>query len=239
MKLPQFLYSERFFPNIYLCGSPFKIYEWRHLMRLAKPSAHDLVLDFGCGSGIKTCLLGKNAGKVVGVDICDLEKAKEKAGRLDADIEFIQNCIQDAPLSNGTFDKIYCVCVLQHIPDYAEILRRCYALLREGGELIVSADCLMTVPQELQVKHDEDHLIAQRFEEKSLRGLMSEIGFKGVDVHPILRSALSLRVYCDGIRRKFGYSFSGMIWRYLLLRFAEAVSCRKRAGLYLVAHCRK
>lgn len=239
MKLPSFLYSQKCFPNIYLCGSPFKIYEWRHLMNLAKPSAQDLILDFGCGSGIKTCLLGEKAGRVVGVDICDLEKAKEKAARVDANIEFVQNRIQDAPLTNGAFDKIYCVCVLQHIPDYAEILRRCYTLLREGGELIVSVDCLETVPEELQVKHDEDHLISQRFEENSFRVLFEEIGFQAVDVHPILRGALSLRVYCDGIRRKFNYSFCGMIWRYLLLRFAEAVSFRKRTGLYLVAHCRK
>jgi hypothetical protein len=120
-----------------------------------------------------------------------------------------------------------------------DVLRRCYELLRENGELILSVDCLKDLAPELQKKHDEDHAIAQRFEKATLEAILTQAGFRHVDVHPILRSRVTMRIYSDGVRRGFSYGLAGIIWRSLVIRVAEAISLRKQSGLYLVAHCQK
>lgn len=235
------LYSIRLWPNIYVCNNPFKIFEYRTLTRLTRFSGTELVLDLGCGSGLQTCCLASKVRKVVGIDICDLAKAEEKARRIRGKVavEFLRTRVQDAAFPDGMFDKIFSFCVIEHIPEYWEILQKCSALLKHQGELIISVDSLETIPSEIKAVHAKEHAVSHYFQCEELRNLLQELLFRDVDVQPMFRSKLAARMFCRGIQTGFSYTARGAILRWLALRVSEYLSRKSMEGIFLVATCRK
>lgn len=59
----------KLFPHIFFKFKPFKIYEFKELLRGINFSRDDIILDIGCGVGLQTMLLGKRCKKVIGIDI--------------------------------------------------------------------------------------------------------------------------------------------------------------------------
>jgi 2-polyprenyl-3-methyl-5-hydroxy-6-metoxy-1,4-benzoquinol methylase len=98
------------------------------------------VLDFGCGSGVLSYLLGEENHKVMAYDIViePLNMVREK-------ISFSGNVeISNAPIENiaetnmGQFDCIVALDVLEHIDDLTQYTDLFKKLLKENGELIFS-----------------------------------------------------------------------------------------------------
>ncbi len=236
-----FLYSARLFPNIYVSKSPFKIFEYRHLTGLTRFSGTELVLDLGCGSGLQTCCLARKARKVIGLDICDLAKAEEKGRRIRSrfEVEFIHSRLQDASFPNGTFDRIFSFCVIEHILEFREILQKCCDLLKSPGELILSVDSLAAIPSKLKKIHEKDHAVSHYFMSEELRSLLQELPFSEVDVHSLLRSGLAAKMFCRGIQSRFSYSISGAVLRWFALCVSESLCRRSGEGVFLAARCRK
>jgi len=240
VKLHSLLYSSRFFPNIWVCQNPLKVFEYRHLVALTRFSGSELVLDLGCGSGLQTCCLARMSRKVIGIDIADLSKAQDKARRVAGKlhVEFIQTRLQDAAFERGTFDRIFSFCVIEHIPEYRQVMELCASLLKPGGEFVISVDSLHGVSDELRATHALRHHVHHYFQAEELRSLLSECGFGDVQVHAILRSRLAARLFCRGIRGGFSYTLGETFWRWLCLCVAETLSPKDAPGVFLVARCR-
>ena len=56
-------------PSIYLISNPFKIFEFKELLRDVEISKEEIILDIGCGNGLQTILIGKKCKKIYGIDI--------------------------------------------------------------------------------------------------------------------------------------------------------------------------
>ena len=56
-------------PNLNFTLSPFKIYEFKELMKNTQILKDDIILDIGCGDGLETILLGKKCKMIYGIDI--------------------------------------------------------------------------------------------------------------------------------------------------------------------------
>jgi 2-polyprenyl-3-methyl-5-hydroxy-6-metoxy-1,4-benzoquinol methylase len=109
----------------------------------ARPEILDLiprparrVLDLGCATGTTgAALKQRQDAEVVGVER-DPEYAREAAARLDrvvtADVEAFD------PAGLGTFDALIAADILEHLVDPWATLRRCAAVLRPGGTVVVS-----------------------------------------------------------------------------------------------------
>ncbi|MFO7890236.1 MAG: class I SAM-dependent methyltransferase [bacterium] len=241
MKISKLLYSSRFFPNIYVTGSPFKIYEYHSLLRFTRFSGNELILDLGCGSGLQTCLLAKKSSKVFGLDVGDLTKAEAKAHRLEnkLNIQFINTRLQDAPFSNGMFDKIFSFCVIEHIPEYLEILQLCHSLLKKGGELIISVDSLAGIPADLKNRHARQHAVSHYFRYEELKDLLTELTFREVRIKPMFCSKLAHTWFRKGILKGFSYGIKKAIMMWLAMSIFEFFCCKRKEGIFLTAHCRK
>jgi ubiquinone/menaquinone biosynthesis C-methylase UbiE len=235
------LYSARFFPNIYVSQNPFKILEYQHLMDLTEFSGAELVLDWGCGSGLQTLLLAEKARKVIGLDIRDLSKAEKKARRVEGrlNVKFLQGRMQDSPFPDGMFDKVFCICVLEHIPEYREVLQECFNLLKDDGELLLSVDSLAGLPPDLVDKHAKDHSVSHYFDAEELQELLSAVMFQEVKVHPIMRSKFAKWMFCNGIRGGFSYTVQGAMARWLALSVSEFFCPKREEGIFLLARGRK
>ncbi|MBD0371757.1 MAG: methyltransferase domain-containing protein [Pyrinomonadaceae bacterium] len=92
-----------------------------------------LVLDAGCGTGRHTYYVSRTAREVVAMD---LSQAIEVAARNNQDkpnAHFIQADIYHPPFPPGSFDFIYSLGVLHHLPDPEKGFRSLLKLLRAGG----------------------------------------------------------------------------------------------------------
>jgi SAM-dependent methyltransferase len=107
----------------------------------------DLVLDLGCGEGRHaiTAYL-KERVHVIGLDLSstDLDTARtrfeEFADPADTarSVEFLRASGLALPFADASFDKVICAEVLEHIPDYQDVLREIRRVLKPGGQLAVS-----------------------------------------------------------------------------------------------------
>ena len=96
------------------------------------------ILDAGCGAGRFLDVASQSEADVVGIDISNaIEAAKENLqGKKNA--HFVQASIYELPFKPGTFDKCYCIGVIQHTPDPHKTLRTLTKQIKKDGELAVT-----------------------------------------------------------------------------------------------------
>ena len=107
----------------------------------------DKVLDLGCGEGRHaiTAYLQQQVDVVaLDLSVSDLATARERFEefRKPADgarsVTFLRASGLRLPFADGTFDKVICSEVLEHIPDYESVLSEIRRVLKAGGLFAVS-----------------------------------------------------------------------------------------------------
>lgn len=96
-----------------------------------------LVLEAGCGAGRFTQIALETGAEVISFD---LSSAVDAAARNNASADRLcvfQASIYEIPLRKGSFDKIFCMGVLQHCPDVAAAFQSLVPFLRPGGEIVI------------------------------------------------------------------------------------------------------
>jgi SAM-dependent methyltransferase len=102
------------------------------------------ILEAGCGAGRFTQIALETGAEVFAFD---LSLAVEAAWRNNADspnLSMFQASIYEIPLRKASFDKIFCMGVLQHCPDVAAAFRSLLPLLCPGGTIVIDVYELRT-----------------------------------------------------------------------------------------------
>lgn len=95
------------------------------------------VLDVGCGSGRWTRYLATRAGFIEAVDP---SHAVFSAQEFLADLENVrltQAGVDELPFPDESFDFVFSLSVLHHIPDTKAAMRRCVEKLKPGGHFLI------------------------------------------------------------------------------------------------------
>ena len=99
------------------------------------------VLDVGCGGGILSEALARAGAQVLGIDLSTpvLEVAQLHALEAKADVQYraiaAEELAQERP---AAFDLVTCMEMLEHVPDPAGALKALAALVKPGGDVVVS-----------------------------------------------------------------------------------------------------
>lgn len=161
------------------CGNPLAI---------AAMKAGDVVVDLGSGAGFD-CLLSArqvgSTGRVIGVDMTHemIKKARENARKVGAaNVEFRLGELEHLPIADNTADVIISNCVINLVPDKAQVFREAFRVLKPGGHLSVS-DVLNIAPLPDDLRSDPVLLcgcVAGAISAERTETLLREAGF--VDV---------------------------------------------------------
>ena len=163
------------------CGNPTALAE-------LKPG--ETVLDLGSGGGIDVLLSAKRVGpngKAYGLDMTDdmLALARENQRKAGIEnIEFLKGEIENIPLPDNSIDVIISNCVINLVPDKAQVFREAFRVLKPGGRVSVS-DVLNIAPLPDDLRADPALLcgcIAGAISAERTEALLREAGFVDVAI---------------------------------------------------------
>jgi 2-polyprenyl-3-methyl-5-hydroxy-6-metoxy-1,4-benzoquinol methylase len=106
---------------------------------------NNIVLDYGCGTGIVTNEIADSVKKVQAIDISPkmIDVAKAKAEKLNiGNINYLQSTIFDNRFKIESFNVILAFNILHLLEDTQEVMQRIHELLKPEGLFISATACL-------------------------------------------------------------------------------------------------
>lgn len=119
--------------------NPLVLLEERQIPNFIGNVAGLAVVDIGCGTGRHAIRLATAGAKVTALDFSEgmLERARAKPGA--ETVTFIRHDLtQRFPLESGSFDRVICCLVLDHIADLKSFFGELGRIGKTGGFIVIS-----------------------------------------------------------------------------------------------------
>jgi SAM-dependent methyltransferase len=179
------------------CGNP-------HAIAALQPG--EVVVDLGSGAGFDCFLAAERvgaSGRVIGVDMTHemLAKARGNAARIGAaNVEFRLGELEHLPVADNTADAILSNCVINLVPDKAQVFREALRVLKPGGRLAIS-DVVNTAPLSAELAADPALLcgcIAGAAPVADIAVWLADAGFVDIRITPKSESRTLIATWAPG-----------------------------------------
>ena len=107
--------------------------------------ADDMIMDFGCGTGLVCNEIAGNVGFVHAIDISTkmIDICKFKASERNIqNIDFARTTIFDEKFRIGSFDAIIAFNIFHLLDEPHKYIQRIYQILKPGGFILSSTPCM-------------------------------------------------------------------------------------------------
>ncbi len=103
------------------------------------PKPNEVVLDAGCGDGFYLHLLSNlSKAKLVGLDDNPKALALAKNYVRSNKLKLVEGDVTKMPFKAGSFDKVICSEVLEHLPDDVAGLKEFKRIIKKGGKIAIT-----------------------------------------------------------------------------------------------------
>jgi arsenite methyltransferase len=163
------------------CGNP---------QAVASMRPGEVVVDLGSGAGFDCFLAGKQVGpegRVIGVDMTHemLAKARANAAKVGAaNVEFRLGEIEHLPIADAVADVVISNCVVNLVPDKAQVFREAFRVLKPGGRVAIS-DVVNIAPLPDDLQADPELLcgcVSGAVPAERVASLLRDAGFAEVSI---------------------------------------------------------
>ncbi|NLS77038.1 MAG: class I SAM-dependent methyltransferase [Chloroflexi bacterium] len=179
-------------------------------LREARPYAHGILLDVGCGRKPYAALFRDRVRQHLGLDYPPTVDQHMSSGYAAPEVD-VYAAGEGLPIRTGAVDTVLCTQVLEHTPNPARVMAEMACALRGGGCLI------LTAPQEWGL-HQEPHDY-YRYTRYGLEHLAREAGLRVEYIRPrggiwaVLGQRWSAYLYDNYVRP---FRRRGIRWAFLL-----------------------
>ena len=179
------------------CGNP---------QAIAAMQPGEVVLDLGSGAGFDCFLAAQQVGPtgcIIGVDMTHemLAKARENAAKIGAtNVEFRLGELEHLPVADNTVDVAISNCVINLVPDKAQVFRETFRVLKPGGRVAVS-DVVNKTALSAELKTDTALLcgcVAGAAPVDQLTGWLRDAGFVDIRITPKPESREVIATWAPG-----------------------------------------
>ncbi len=179
------------------CGNP---------QAIAAMQPGEVVVDLGSGAGFDCFLAGQRVGAtghVIGLDMTHemLKKARDNAARIGAgNVEFRLGELEHLPIADNTADVVISNCVINLVPDKAQVFREAFRILKSGGRLAVS-DVVNIAPLPAELQSDPNLLcgcVAGAAPVGQIEEWLASAGFVDIRVTPNFESREMVESWASG-----------------------------------------
>lgn len=180
------------------CGNP---------QGIAGLTPGETVLDLGSGAGIDCFLAARQVGpegRVIGVDMTHemLAKARANARKMGAtNVEFRLGEIEHLPIADATIDCAISNCVVNLVPDKAQVFRDVFRVLKPGGRIAIS-DVVNIQPLSAPLQADPTLLcgcIAGAVSAERVEAMLRDAGFTDISVEVKAESRDMVATWAPGL----------------------------------------
>jgi GT2 family glycosyltransferase/ubiquinone/menaquinone biosynthesis C-methylase UbiE len=170
------------------------------------------VCDIACGTGEQSIKMARRGSKVYGIDINGRAIEISKLIAEGYDCDFRVGNAERLPYDSHMFDKVVCICALEHFNDDNKALKEMSRVLKIGGILVLTVDSFTYtgIKNHLQETHRDDHHVVNYYSNSQLTQKLRKAGFEVEETKYFISSPMSAFFFNLGIRLR-----SGVIFRFL------------------------
>jgi 2-polyprenyl-6-hydroxyphenyl methylase/3-demethylubiquinone-9 3-methyltransferase len=113
----------------------------QYVERMAVALLDKPVLDVGCGGGILSEAMARAGARVLGIDLSQAVLDVAELHALESEVAVDYRAVAAEELAQerpAAFDLVTCMEMLEHVPDPAASVKALAALVKPGGDVIVS-----------------------------------------------------------------------------------------------------
>ncbi|MCL0094697.1 class I SAM-dependent methyltransferase [Dehalococcoidales bacterium] len=169
------------------------------------------ICDIACGLGQPSIQMAKAGCSVYGVDIREraIQNARLIGEKHKHNCSFCLASAEALPYKSNVFDKVVCICALEHFENDDAALKEMHRILKPGGVLVLTVDSLTYrgIKSSFREFHQRSAHVVNYYTDSQLAVKLQGVGFEVEESKYFINSPISTFFFNWGKRLEWGVPY--------------------------------